>query len=236
VPLPQAPPDPRLPHRAPAAPPHAPVDAPLASAGADCSRHTSPGLARHEGVGRRARLGRRTSLHGRKFHNPVVSVGVSCVALATARHPQRGFLGLPNPVHDLGANGPSLGTGLWTTVGSLWINLAQARLVHGDPELSQGCPHAPSPGVDTSRRGGTRVIHTIHSTYYYYCFYLQGLSTKKKQGCACARTHASRSGSKDARGRLELRESTLYGDDQRLVLPRGGACAPAAPRVWKGLS
>jgi hypothetical protein len=179
---------------------------------------------------------RRTSLCGTRFRDLVGPVDVSCVALAAARHPQRGFMDIPSPVHNLGAEDPLLGTGLWTTGDCLWINLAQARVVHGHPELSQGSPQAPSPGLDTSRRGGTRVIHTIHRTYYYYWFSLEGLSTKKKQGGACARTHASRSGSKEARGRLERASRTLYGGDQRLVLPRGGARKPAHPRVWKGLS
>lgn len=165
-----------------------------------------------------------------------------CVLRRTAArpHPVRGFVAVPNPVHELGADAVVLGSGLWTTVGSLWINLAQARVVHARPDLSQGCPQAPSPGFDTSRRAVVRVIHTIHSTYYYDCFFSQGLSTKKKKGGACARTRASRSGSLRGRGRLESRTGTLYGDEQRLGFPRGGAwnvsATHAAPRVWKGLS
>jgi hypothetical protein len=178
----------------------------------------------------------RTSLHGRTFPDPVASVAVSCVALPTALHPHRGFRSIPNPVHNLGANASLLGSGLWTTVGSLWINLAQARVVHVGPELSQGSPQAPSPGLDTSRRGRMRVIHTIHRTYYYDCFSLQRSITKKKQGCACARTRASRSRSQKGRGRLERRSRTLYGDEQRLVFLRGGLRKLATPRVWKGLS
>jgi hypothetical protein len=151
-------------------------------------------------------------------------------------HPERGFMAIPTPVHNLGANHSLLGSGLWTTGDALWINLAQARVVHVDAELSQGSPQAPSPAVDTSRRGDTRVIHTIHRTYYYDCFSLQGLSTKKKKGCACARTRASRSGSQKGRGRVERRERTLYGGEQRLVFHRGGIRGLASPRVWKGLS
>lgn len=165
-----------------------------------------------------------------------------CVLRRTSRcpHPDRGFMKIFTPVHGLGANGPDLGSGLWTTVGNLWSNLAQARVVHAGPELSQGSPQAPSPGLDTSRRAVVRVIHTIHRPYYYDCFSLQGLSTKKKKGGACARTRASRCGSQRGRGRLECRQGTLYGDEQRLVFPRGGALDrvrdSAAPRVWKGLS
>ena len=170
------------------------------------------------------------------FRDPVVSVDVSCVALSAARHPERGFMSIPKSVHNLGANHSLLGSGLWTTGDTLWINLAQVRVVHGTVELSQGSPQALPTASDTSRRGGMRVIHTIHSTYYYYWFSLQGLSTKKKQGGACARTRASRSGSLDVRGRLERRERTLYGDEQRLVFPRGGVRSNACPRVWKGLS
>jgi hypothetical protein len=155
-------------------------------------------------------------------------------------HPERGFTSVPSPVHDLGADAVVLGSGLWTTVGNLWINLAQARVVHPHPELSQGCTQAPSPGLDTSRRAVVRVIHTIHSTYYYYCFYLQGLSTKKKQGVrACERTRREVE-AKAGRGRLDPWGGTLYGDEQRLVFPRGGVLKrlrdSAAPRAWKGLS
>jgi hypothetical protein len=59
---------------------------------------------------------------------------------------------------------------------------------------------------------------------------------KEKAGGACARTRASRSGSQDVRGRLERRKRTLYGDEQRLVFPRGGVRSTAPSRVWKGLS
>jgi hypothetical protein len=66
--------------------------------------------------------------------NPVVSVDVACVAFACPAHPKRGFMDIPNPVHKLGAKHSLLGSGLWTTVEHLWINLAQARVVHVDPE------------------------------------------------------------------------------------------------------
>src|SRR4051794_17084521 len=151
-------------------------------------------------------------------------------------HPQRGIRGVPNPVHYLGVNGPQLGTNLWTTVGSLWINLAQARVVHGDPELSQGSPQALSPGLDTSRRGGMRVIHTIHRTYYYYWFSLEEISKKKKQGVRVRERVRRDVEAREGRGRLEPLGRTLYGCDQRLLLPRGGVRERIAPRVWKGLS
>jgi hypothetical protein len=151
-------------------------------------------------------------------------------------HPKRGFLMIPNPVHDLGANASLLGTSLWTTVGNLWINLAQARVVHAHPELSQGSPQALSPGLDTSRRGGMRVIHTIHRTYYYDCYFSLRDFNKEKQGVR-VRTRVRREvEAKVGRGRLEPSERTLYGCDQRLVLPRGGVRERIAPRVWKGLS
>jgi hypothetical protein len=145
-------------------------------------------------------------------------------------------MSIPNPVHDLRTNAFVLGTNLWTTVGNLWINLAQARVVHGHPELSQGSPQALSPGFDTSRRGRMRVIHTIHRTYYYYCFSLQEISTKKKQGVRVGERARRDVEAKEGRGRLESPERTLYGCDQRLVLPRGGVRERTAPRVWKGLS
>jgi hypothetical protein len=64
----------------------------------------------------------------------------------------------------------------------LWKNLAQARVVHVDSELSTIYPQALPTGVDTSRRAGMRVVHTIHRTYYYDCFSLLEGSTKEKQG------------------------------------------------------
>ena len=145
-------------------------------------------------------------------------------------------MNIPNPVHDLGANGPLLGTGLWTTVGRLWINLAQARVVHGAAELSHSCPQAPSPGFDTSRRADVRVIHTIHRTYYYYWFSLQGLSTKKKQGVRVRErvrreVEAKTPGPEWSR---RIARSTVTSNVWAFL--EAAPAITATPRVWKGIS
>lgn len=173
-------------------------------------------------------------LRGTPFHDLDVSVDVSCVAVLAVCHPERGFMNIPNPVHDLGANAVVLGTNLWTTGDCLWINLAQVRVVHGDTELSPSCTQAPSPGFDTSRRADVRVIHTIHSPYYYYWFSLLRVINKEKAGGACARTHASRSGSQEGRTRVERSNRTLYGDEQRLCFLEAASADRVTPRVWKG--
>jgi hypothetical protein len=59
---------------------------------------------------------------------------------------------------------------------------------------------------------------------------------KEKTGGAGARTHASRSGSIEAWGRLERRSRTLYGDEQRMLFLEAASAPSVTPRGWKGIS
>ena len=54
---------------------------------------------------------------------------------------------VPSPVHDLGTNGPSLGSPLWATAAEVWTTHVPSRTIHRHVDLSTDTPEELTRGV-----------------------------------------------------------------------------------------